>query len=280
MKASNRAFAEASVGLFLMLSLLPAGAAAARAGHALPPLDAGHALDASDHGDGPPPAHHETPDPSQLTIDAPLSFDDPVFAGVNAGTGTITLPPGSSVTDLSIVENSGESTITCGSSCSLTRVRIQSREGIRCISGNIDLSWVYIAATGIDNDHADGMQCFSPGSVGAVTVRNSTFKMSGATTAGYFSADDWRGAHVLENVLFEGGAYGLRIPADGGSSVSLKNVYFVRGSFRYGAFSFDAVKGRRINIAHWENVRWVIRQGDHLVVGSPIPAPQPYPAPH
>ncbi|MGM4906833.1 hypothetical protein AB8B21_02770 [Tardiphaga sp. 866_E4_N2_1] len=99
--------------------------------------------------------------------------------------------------------------------------------------------------------------------------------MSGATTAGYFSADDWRGAHVLENVMFEGGAYGLRIPADGGSSVSLNNVYFVRGSFRYGAFSFDVVQGRRIDIVHWENVRWVPRQGDHFVVGNPIPSPQP-----
>jgi hypothetical protein len=277
MKSSDRPFPDASVGLLVMLTLLPAGAAAARSADASPPLRTGYVLAASDQGDdNGAPAPHETPDPSQLTIDAPLSFDDPIFGKTKTVTSTIKLPPGSSVTDLSIVENSGESTITCISSCSLTRVRIQSREGIRCLSGNINLTWVYIAATGLDNDHADGVQCYSPGSMGTVTVKNSTFKMAGATTAGYFSADDWRGAHVLENVLFEGGAYGLRIPADGGSSVSLKNVYFVRGSFRYGAFTFDVVKGRRINIIHWENVRWVTRQGDRLVVGNLIPRPRSY----
>jgi hypothetical protein len=274
MKSSDRPLPKASVGLLLMLSLVPAGTAAARPGDASPPLRPGYVLAASDRGDdNAAPTPGETPDQSQLTIDAPLSFDDPIFVKAKAGTSTIKLPPGSSVTDLSIVENSGESTITCGSSCSLTRVRIQSREGIRCISGNINLTWVYIAATGLGNDHADGLQCYSPGSTGIITVKNSTFKMAGATTAGYWSADDWRGAHVLENVLFEGGAYGLRIPADGGSSVSLKNVYFVRGSFRYGAFSFDVVKGRRINIVQWENVRWVTRQGDRLIVGNQIPRP-------
>jgi hypothetical protein len=210
---------------------------------------------------------------SPLQIEAPLSFDDPVFAKATSRNRTIKVPPGGSLTDVSIVENSGDSTITCGSSCNLTRVRIQSREGVRCLSGNINLAWVYIAATGTEGDHADGVQCYSPGSTGTVTVKNTTFKMAGATTAGYWSADDWRGAHVLENVLFEGGSYGLRIPADGGTTVSLKNVYFVRGSFRYGAFSFDVVNGRRIQITQWENVRWVIRQGDRLIVGAPIPKP-------
>jgi hypothetical protein len=212
-------------------------------------------------------------DPVPSEANVPLSFNDPVYANVASSTSHITLPPNSSRTDLSIIENSGDPTITCHGSCSLTRVRIQSREGVRCVSGNINLTWVYIAATGVDEDHADGLQCYSPGSTGTVTVKNSTFKMAGATTAGYWSADNWRGSHVLENVLFEGGNHGLRIPADGGSSVSLKNVYFVRGSFRYGAFLFDVVKGQRINIAQWENVRWVSWQGDKLVLGELIPRP-------
>ncbi|MCK1667866.1 hypothetical protein [Bradyrhizobium sp. 153] len=216
---------------------------------------------------------HPTPDPAANSASVPLSFNDPVYANVTSGTSPIALSSDSSLTDLSIVENSGEPTITCDGSCSLTRVRIQSREGIRCISGNINLSWVYIEATGIGNDHADGLQCYAPGSTGTVKVKNSTFKMAGATTAGYWSSDNWQGSHILENVLFEGGNHGLRIPADGGSSVSLKNVYFVRGSFRYGAFLFDVVKGRRINIARWENVRWVSWQGDRLVLGQVIPRP-------
>ncbi len=203
----------------------------------------------------------------------PLSFNDPMYANVTDGSSRITLSSGSSLKDMSIVENSGEPTITCKGSCSLTRVRIQSREGVRCVGGNIDLTWVYITATGIGSDHADGLQCYAPGSTGTVTVRNSTFKVAGATTAGYFSADNWQGSHVFENVLFEGGNHGLRIPADGGSSVKLKNVYFVRGSFRYGAFLFDVVNGRRINIAQWENVRWASWQGDQLVLGEQIRRP-------
>jgi len=203
----------------------------------------------------------------------PLSFNDPMYAHVTDGSSRITLSSGSSLKDMSIVENSGEPTITCKGSCSLTRVRIQSREGVRCVGGNIDLTWVYITATGIGSDHADGLQCYAPGSTGTVTVRNSTFKVAGATTAGYFSADNWQGSHVFENVLFEGGNHGLRIPADGGSSVKLKNVYFVRGSFRYGAFLFDVVNGRRINIAQWENVRWASWQGDQLVLGEQIRRP-------
>lgn len=221
----------------------------------------------------PEPAPYPTPDLSPDTIGVPLSFNDPVYADVTSGTVNIALPPDSSRTDLSIIENSGDPTITCLGSCSVTRVRIQSREGVRCISGDINLTWVYIAATGVENDHADGVQCYGPGFTGTVTVKNSTFKMAGVTTAGYFSADDWRGSHVFENVLFEGGSFGLRIPADGGTSVSLKNVYFVRGSFRYRPFLFDVVKGRRIKILQWENVRWASWQGDRLILERLIPRP-------
>ncbi|WP_271527566.1 hypothetical protein [Bradyrhizobium sp. CCBAU 25338] len=219
------------------------------------------------------PAVHAAPDPVQSSPGVPLSFDDPVYANVTNNTSGINLPPNSSGTDLSIVENSGDSTVVCKGSCTLTRLRIRSREGVRCISGDINMSWVYIEATGIEGDHADGVQCYAPGSTGTVTVKNSTIKMAGVTTAGYFSSDDWRGSHVFENVLFDGGSFGLRIPADGGSSVSLKNVYFVRGSFRYRPFMFDVVKGRRINIVEWENVRWATWEGNRLVLGSPIPRP-------
>jgi hypothetical protein len=221
----------------------------------------------------PDPASHPAPDPAPGLTGVPLSFNDPVYAKVTSRTSSFALSSGASATDLSIVESSGDPTITCKGSCSLTRVRIQSREGIRCIGGDINLTWVYITATGLEGDHADGVQCYAPGSTGTVTVKNSTFKMAGVTTAGYFSADDWRGSHVFENVLFEGGSFGLRIPADGGSSVSLKDVYFVRGSFRYRAFLFDVVKGRRINIVQWENVRWASWQGDQLVLGNLIPKP-------
>ncbi|RYH21857.1 MAG: hypothetical protein EON54_25435 [Alcaligenaceae bacterium] len=212
-------------------------------------------------------------DPVLDRPDVPLAFSDPVYARVVGSTSRIKLAPGSMQTDVSIVENSGEPTITCRGSCDLTRVRIQSREGVRCVSGSIRLNWVYVAATGVGGDHADGVQCYSPGSTGTVTVKNSTFKMAGSTTAGYFSADNWQGTHVFENVLFDGGGYGLRIPADGGSSVSLKNVYFVRGSFQYGPYAFDVVRGKRIDIIRWDNVRWASWENGQLILGELIPRP-------
>jgi hypothetical protein len=239
----------------MMLMLLSAGMLAAKAGPA----------PNSTPGSG--------PDPIRNPAGVPLGFQDPIYRNVMNHTGRLKLAPSTARSDLSIVENSGEPTITCSGSCDLTRVRIQSREGVRCVGGNINLTWVYIAATGIADDHADGVQCYAPGSTGRVTVKNSTFKMAGSTTAGYFSADDWRGSHTFENVLFEGGGYGLRIPADGGSSVSLKNVYFIRGSFQYGPYAFDAVKGQRIAIAQWDNVRWASWIGEKLVLGDLIPRP-------
>src|SRR5882762_5568243 len=130
---------------------------------------------------GPAATPDHTPDPVRSSAGVPLNFSDPIYANVTSGTSRIRLPPGSSRTDLSIVENSGDPTITCNGSCSLTRVRIQSREGVRCVSGDIDLEWVYVTATGLGSDHADGLQCYSPGSTGTVTVKNSTFKMAGAT---------------------------------------------------------------------------------------------------
>src|SRR5690606_10872364 len=111
--------------------------------------------------------------------------------------------------------------------CNLERIRIRSREGYRCVSGTQNLSWMWIEAVGTGADHADGIQCYSPGGTGVLTVKNTTIKVGGAVNAAYFSADNWNGSHVLENVLIWGGRSGIFVPGDGGSSVKLKNVYFV-----------------------------------------------------
>jgi hypothetical protein len=76
-------------------------------------------------------------------------------------------------------------------------------------------------------------------------------------------------------VLFWGdgtGQFGLRIPYDGGSGVSLKNVYFVQGSVGT-PFQFDVVGGKRIPLLKWENVRWATVQNGKLVLGNLIPKP-------
>lgn len=203
----------------------------------------------------------------------PLSWNDPVFASAVSSSSRLSLASGETRSNLSIVEQSGEPTITCNGSCTLDHIRLTSREGYRCVSGNQNLLWMWIEATGTGTDHADGIQCYSPGSTGTLTVKNTTIKVSGEMNAAYFSADNWQGSHVLENVLLWGGNYAFFVPGDGGSTISLKNVYIMEGSTRYGAFRMDVVNGRRPAITKWENVRYVSMQNGKLVMGAAIPQP-------
>ena len=202
----------------------------------------------------------------------PLSWDDPIFASA-VSSGRLSLAPGQSRSNLSIAEQSGQPSILCQGDCTLTRIRVSSREGYRCVSGNQNLSWMWIEAVGVGDDHADGLQCYSPGSTGVVTVKNTTIKAGGSMTAAYFSADNWKGSHVLEDVLLWGGNFAFFVDGDGGSSVSLKNVYIVEGSTRYGAIRMDPVNGQRATIVKWENVRYVKIQNGQLVMGALIPRP-------
>lgn len=210
--------------------------------------------------------------PSVSNAAVPLSWDDPVFKSV-VNAGRMVLSSGQSRSNLSIAEQSGEPSVTCSGSCTLDHIRISSREGYRCASGNQNLSWMWIEATGTGDDHADGIQCYSPGSTGVLSVKNTTIKVTGAMNAAYFAADNWNGSHVLENVLLWGGNYAFFVPGDGGSSLSLKNVYVVEGSTRYGDFRMDIVNGKRPTIVKWENVRYVKIQNGQLVMGALIPRP-------
>lgn len=183
----------------------------------------------------------------------PLSWNDTAFKNVT-NSSALTLSSGASRSDLSITDSGGLASILCQGSCSLSNIRINSREGVRCASGNINLNWMWVEVKGQGEDHADGLQCYNPGGTGLVTVKNTTFRAYNvAANAGFWSADGWRGSFVFENVLFWGGPFGLRIHADGysGATAKLKNVYFVRNSFGYGAFDMD------INVAQWDNVYYV-----------------------
>jgi hypothetical protein len=208
----------------------------------------------------PPPAH------------IPLSWNDPIFKSAR-NSGRVVLSSGQSASKLSIVEQSGEPSITCFDSCTLDHIRIKSREGYRGVSGDQYLSMMYVEVRGIGDDHADGLQMYSPGATGRITVKNSTLKVSGAANSAYFSADNWKGSHVLENVLLSGGGFTLRVSGDGGSSVSLKNVYIEKGSYAYGAILFNVVNGQRPAITRWENVRYVTIENGKLVMGDEIKRP-------
>jgi hypothetical protein len=220
----------------------------------------------------PVPVPSPNPVPAPDTASIPLSWNAPIFASV-ANSGRLSLPSGSSRSNLSIAEQSGEPSILCQGSCTLDRIRISSREGYRCVEGNQTLTNMWIEAVGTGTDHADGIQCYSPGSTGTVTVKNTTIKVGGEMNAAYFAADNWNGSHVLENVLLWGGNFAFFVPGDGGSSVSLTNVFVLEGSNRYGAIRMDTVNGKRPTILKWDNVRYVSIVNGQLVMGALIPRP-------
>lgn len=199
----------------------------------------------------------------------PLSWSDPVFSSV-AGSGPVNLSASTVLSNLSIIDSSGNPSVNFNGGGTINNVRMQTREGPRCMSGNMNINWTWIDVYKVGDDHADGLQCYAPGSTGTVTVKNTTFYARGGAHTAYFSADSWKGAHVFENVLFWGdgtASFGLRLNVDGGSSVRMKNVYFVKGSVGI-PYQID------IPIAQWENVRWATVQSGKLVPGDLIPQPK------
>jgi hypothetical protein len=198
----------------------------------------------------------------------PLSFEDPAFDGVTPMSDAPNLPPGTVLSDKSIVVDGEPATLGSGS-FTLNRVRIRSSEAIRAAGGDVTLNWVWAEAEGGPGDHADALQCYGPGSTGLISVFNTTFRAHEQNaTAGYFAADDWRGTHRLNNVLFWGGPVGLRLNRDGGAGVYLRDVYFVKDSFVFAPFQIH------IPILQWENVRWVSIVNGQLVMGEAIPQPE------
>lgn len=223
-----------------------------------------------DPGEAPPQVQPPPPPPPNAgSADFPLSFDDPVFANV-VNSGSLNLSGCETRSNLSIPVDGPQASVH-GGCFTLNTSRIRSREGVRAAGGDITLNWVYVEADArnFEGDHADGLQCYGPGSHGDITVNNSTFRAyNNNATAGYFSADNWHGIHRFNNVLFWGGPYGLRLNFDGGEGVYMNNVYFVKGSFRNSAFLIDEP------ILQWNNVRYVSFDANgNLVMGDPIPHP-------
>lgn len=92
-----------------------------------------------------------------------------------------------------------------------------------------------------------------------------------------FVADNYGGTITLNNVVFQGGPFGLRIAADNQDiSLSLTNVYFV-GPFMYDEFLLQEVNAD-IHITHWENVRSATIVNGELVPGPLLSPPSPWKA--
>jgi hypothetical protein len=216
-------------------------------------------------------------------VAAPLSWNDPLFAGV-ADSAPVTLANGGSISGKSFTDIGFNASLQCNGSATISHVRINSREGIR-IAGDdpsllvtIDRSW--IEAAGVGADHADCIQPYAgpTGGRGSFTITNSTIRgYPGMTQGGVFVADNYIGTFTFENVVFWGGQVVLGIYPDVGGDqyVSLKDVYFVGPfSFAY-QFDFHDVAGHVVHFTKWENVRYATIVKGVLVPGELIPSPRP-----
>jgi hypothetical protein len=173
--------------------------------------------------------------------------------------------------------SSGDASVGGLGSFNLDTVRIDSREGVRIAGGgDININNSYIETTGLAGDHADGIQAYAPGASGDITITNSAIVShnNANATAGVWIADNYGGSLTLNNVMFEGGPYGLRVAADQQDiTVALKDVYFV-GPFGGGPFLLQEVNAD-IHITQWDNVRYATIVDGVLVPGALIPPPFP-----
>ncbi len=206
--------------------------------------------------------------------DIPLSWSNSLFSD-NVNSGSVTIPDGGTLSNVSITETGSTASVVLRGDATLDDVRVNSREGVRIGGGgDIVINNSYIETTGTGSDHADGIQAYSPGSTGNVTISNSTIvSHNSAATAGMFIADNYGGTVTLDNVVFEGGPFGLRIHADPGSTinVALKDVFFV-GPFAWAPLLIEE-SGGVLNITQWDNVRYATIVNGELVPGALIQPP-------
>ena len=214
----------------------------------------------------------------------PLSWNDALFSD-NTNSGFVNMAKPGTISNTSITHTGGASVAvgvhhTGGGSFTLNDVRMQGNEGVDIFSGgDVYINNSYIETTGAAGDHADGIQIYAPGAHGSLTVTNTTIVSHNQNaTAGMFVADYWYGTVTLNNVVFDGGPYGLRIGNDAGAGhdqyVALKDVYFIKDSFLYSPILFQEVNAQ-IHITQWDNVRWATIVNGELVAGALIAPPQP-----
>lgn len=209
--------------------------------------------------------------------DIPLRFDDPRFTS-NAVSRALKLLPNGAVNNKSITDTGLTASIVTGDGGTIRNCRVNSRECVRIGgSGAFLIDNCYLEALGVELDHADVIQAYSPGSRGTLKVSNTAIVTHDvAANAGLFIADNWTGTIDLENVAFIGGGvnYGLRVHPDvgGDNVVRLKNVFFVP-PFRYGPFLLGNVSGRRNIIEIWENVYMATIRNGQLSLGAMLPKP-------
>jgi hypothetical protein len=209
--------------------------------------------------------------------DIPLSFDDGKFTGMTELVMPVVLENGDDLSHYSIREQGVSYSILCKGNNELSFIRVLSRECIRITDNDLLIEDAYLEAEGVGDDHADTLQAYSPGARGGtVTLRRVHVRAhTTAATAGFFIADNWGGSVVLQDVIIQGGPWGLRFMADGADiNISLSNVYFI-GPFgaEGGPYSFEDYNGGTHTILQWDNVREATIVDGELVPGNLLPSP-------
>lgn len=213
-------------------------------------------------------------EPPPPTGSIPLTFDDPRFDD-NTVSGGVVISSGI-LLEKTITVTEEPASIVAEGNVIIDTCRVDSRECIRMAGSIVDIRNSYLRAEGEGEDHADVIQAYDPGQhTGQIIVTDTAIVMgTTAINGGLFCADDWGGTVTLNNVMFQGGLYGLILYADAGCTinVSLTDVFFV-GPFTYGEFAIEAFGSGVINITHWENVRHATIVDGVLVPGDLIEEP-------
>lgn len=228
----------------------------------------------------------------------PLSKSDPRFSTNVAGpsgylkTGTYTNKSWNQGPSYA----AGEPVFACTGNGSdvltINKAVIDAREGPRLANGSTAIATVninesFINCVGKGDDHADGIQSYSPGGLARLNITNSCLRQYTDAEArskygtgfigscGLFWADNFQGEVNFNNVLIWGGGRGVAIYADTGTTkVSFKNVFFVPGPDGWTGFDFDIrATGGRLEIVSWENVRNATIKDGQIVPGNLISGP-------
>lgn len=228
----------------------------------------------------PEPVTEPVPAPEPVTEPVasstiPLTYTALQFSG-NAVASSTTVASGGTIANKTITDTGQTASIVTRGSATIKNVRIKSREGVRVGgSGTVTIDGSYIETTGSGDDHADGIQAYSPGDRGTLKITNSSIvSHNTAATAGLFIADNWTGTIDLDNVVVQGGPFGVRIHPDvgGDNTIRFKNVCFV-GPFGYNKMLFSNQGGHVNKIELWDNVRDCTISSGKLVPGNLIPRP-------
>lgn len=214
-----------------------------------------------------------------VAANIPMSFSDAMFTGMTESASLLTLAVGASANHRSIVEASGDPSITLNGNNTITLCRVDSRECVRIANDDnqdITIDSCYLESTGTGSDHADTIQTYTPGSRGGTVHILNTHIVAHTTaaTAGFFTADDWGGTIRIENSIFEGGPYGFWVYSDPGCHVDiyLQDVFFV-APFGSGPVLVEGIGSGTFTIQQWANVRNATIVGGVLVPGTLISSP-------